>query len=323
MTAETPVPAVSVVLPTHNRAGPLRRAVGSVLEQSFSDLELIVVDDASSDETGQVVGAIADPRLRYVRLDRNVGAPAARNAGIAAARGRLIAFQDSDDEWMPGKLERQVAALQAGDAGDVAFCAFLRTDGRTARRVPGAGLRLGGGDLLPRLLGGNIVSTQTLLVPRDRLEEVGGFDERLGRFQDWDLAIRLATVARYHYVNDPLVVIHDTPGNITANDAAGAAALEIMLGSHAALYDRQPGAKASALRGLGHLHCLAGDMPAGRRQFLRSLAIRPLAPRTVMALMISLFGIAAYRLASTTRRGRRDAHADTPAALAASRPGEA
>ena len=98
-------PNVTVVLPTHDRAKLLRRAIDSVLSQDYQDLELIVVDDASTDDTQTVVQQFADQRIRYVRLADRQGATAARNAGISAARGEFIGFQDSDDEWLPGKLE--------------------------------------------------------------------------------------------------------------------------------------------------------------------------------------------------------------------------
>ena len=95
--------SVSVILPTYNRATLLSRSIGSVLVQTFEDLELIVVDDGSRDDTADVVKAIGDPRVRYVPLGRNRGLSAARNAGLAESRGEFLAFQDSDDEWHPEK----------------------------------------------------------------------------------------------------------------------------------------------------------------------------------------------------------------------------
>src|SRR5258707_14809733 len=104
---------VSVVLPTFNRGGTLLRSVRSVLNQSHRDLELIIVDDGSTDETHDIVDVISDSRLRYIKFDRNCGQSVARNTGIAASRADLIAFQDSDDVWLPRKLERQLSVLFA------------------------------------------------------------------------------------------------------------------------------------------------------------------------------------------------------------------
>src|SRR5215207_1289449 len=105
-------PAVSVVLPTYNRAPLLGRSIQSVLGQSYGDFELLVIDDGSTDGTDGVVAAFGDPRVRYVQLERNRGAGAARSVGIRMSRGRFLAFQDSDDEWLPSKLMKQMSAFE-------------------------------------------------------------------------------------------------------------------------------------------------------------------------------------------------------------------
>ena len=117
---------VSVIIPTYNRAHVLPRAIESVLKQTYTELELIVVDDASTDDTAAVMTAITDPRVRYVRKEHG-GAAAARNRGIAEAKGEFIAFQDSDDVWHSDKLEKQLAYLQA-ERADAVFCAFHRCE---------------------------------------------------------------------------------------------------------------------------------------------------------------------------------------------------
>ena len=104
-------PQVSVVLPTRNRAGTLRAAIASVLAQSFTDFELIVVDDGSTDDTQAVVDACHDARIRYIALERGIGAAAARNRGLGASHGSIIAFQDSDDVWRGERLRVQVDDL--------------------------------------------------------------------------------------------------------------------------------------------------------------------------------------------------------------------
>ena len=300
MTRAEPVPTVSVVLPTHNRASVLPRAMASVLDQSYADLELIIVDDASTDDTEQIVRSFDDPRIRFVRHERNRGAPAARNRGVRESRGRFIAFQDSDDDWLPGKLEKQMAALKASEGREVVYCAFIRSGGDGQRRVPDAQGPIEDGDILPRLLFENTVSTQTLLMTRERFEEIGGFDETLGRFQDWELAIRLATVARFHLVNEPLVTVHETAGSISSDDAAGAAAFRRILDKHRHLYRQHPDALSYALASLGHLECLAGDLAEGRRHLRQSLRMTPFARKTWIPLILSYLGSTAYRLAAAT-----------------------
>ena len=105
------VVAVSVILPVYNRSGSLADSMRSVLSQSYRDLELIVVDDASTEDLRPIVDSVNDPRVRYIRRERNGGASAARNTGLAAAQGRFIGFQDSDDLWLPNKLQLQMDLL--------------------------------------------------------------------------------------------------------------------------------------------------------------------------------------------------------------------
>ena len=119
-------PAVSVVLPTYNRASTLRRAVDSVLCQDFGDFELIVVDDGSRDQTASILSDIDDARLRVIRLPENRGQAHARNVGLDAASADLAAFQDSDDVWHPNKLSRQVAAIRAIPDASVVYSDMRR-----------------------------------------------------------------------------------------------------------------------------------------------------------------------------------------------------
>ncbi len=105
-------PKVSVILPTYNRAHLIKRAIQSVLDQTYQNFEIIVVDDGSTDNTEEQVRSFNNPKIRYIRYNENKGAAFARNAGIKASRGDYIAFQDSDDEWFPHKLQRQMEAFK-------------------------------------------------------------------------------------------------------------------------------------------------------------------------------------------------------------------
>ena len=117
--AVSDLPKVSVVIPTHDRAHLVGRAIRSVLAQTFQDFEIIVVDDCSVDNTKEVVQSLADSRIRYLRHEINRGGSAARNTGIGAARGEWIAFLDSDDEWLPKKLEKQLEMGYTTDLSNV------------------------------------------------------------------------------------------------------------------------------------------------------------------------------------------------------------
>jgi glycosyltransferase involved in cell wall biosynthesis len=131
------MPEVSVVIPTYNRAKVLSRAVKSVLNQGYRDFEIIVVDDGSTDNTEQVVGAFDKQQVKYVRHEKNMGPAAARNTGIGHANGKYIAFQDSDDEWFPQKLGRQVEILEtASDRVGGVYTGFWRIRNSSRKYEP-------------------------------------------------------------------------------------------------------------------------------------------------------------------------------------------
>lgn len=255
-----------MVIPAFNRSATISRAVTSVLSQSVSDLEVIVVDDASTDDTAAMLAAIDDSRLRIVRHERNQGACVARNTGLAAARAPLIAFQDSDDEWHAGKLEAQLPLFEKKRTSEIiVYCAFVRKTGEYAVQVPGARDRHRRGDLLPSLLHRNIVSTQTLIAPRNCLLEVGGFTPKLPRLQDWDLAIRLAQKYMFEFVDTPLVTVHTTPTSITNDRKAFLAACRLLLQEHSDLFSSAPDAEMRMRLRIANAAIQLGDLAVARQ----------------------------------------------------------
>lgn len=176
---------VSVILPTFNRAQLIGRAIESVLTQDHREIELIIVDDGSSDGTAAVIddARTRDPRIRYIRQE-NAGAPTARNRGVAQARGEWIAFQDSDDVWNQGFLS---AVLPLADENRVVFTSHsIVFRSGAVETVPPE--RVTSPDRVLRRT--NVVSTQTTLLPT-RLAKRHPFDTALARFQDWDLWLTL------------------------------------------------------------------------------------------------------------------------------------
>lgn len=216
---------ISVIIPTYNRARLLPRALQSVLNQTFSEIEVIVVDDASTDNTEQIVASMTDSRIWYVRLDHNSGACIARNIGIQAAHGKWIAFQDSDDEWLPDKLEKQFAQLQETGA-DVVFCAFKHygTDGEKQYTFPHAHVQPGR-ITYEQLLFENLVSTQTILGKRECFEQTP-FKPNFPRLQDWEMMLRMVQRYDVRYFNDVLVRLYEQPDSISRQPELALAALE-------------------------------------------------------------------------------------------------
>jgi glycosyltransferase involved in cell wall biosynthesis len=216
-------PKVSVVIPTYNRAEKVRKAVESVLAQSFTNREVIVVDDGSSDGTGKSLREAFGDRIRYY-FQPNQGVSVARNKGIEEARGDWIAFLDSDDLWVKEKLEWQLKALErfASECGacytDVGF--FNHSETLTMFQLAEDNYRhedeMGVNTEALRLLvkpggAGMVVCLSSLLARRDAMRELGGFDARLLYTQDSEFMFRLAMRTGFCYVNRPLVLFDRSP----------------------------------------------------------------------------------------------------------------
>ncbi|MBW1990739.1 MAG: glycosyltransferase family 2 protein [Deltaproteobacteria bacterium] len=180
---------VSVIIPTWNRAGWVTEAVSSVLAQTFRDFELLVVDDGSDDDTLEALAPFYR-RLKLLRRSRRRGVSAARNLGIAVARGQWLAFLDSDDLWLPDKLARQVAFLE--EHPHLLICQTEELWIRNGRRVnpPATHRKVGGHIFLPSLQR-CMVSPSAVMLHRRLLEEVGTFDEALPAAEDYDFWLRL------------------------------------------------------------------------------------------------------------------------------------
>lgn len=212
---ESRAPLVSVILPTYNRAALIEPAIRSVLDQTFADLELWVIDDGSTDDTHAVVHAIADERLRYHRLDRNRGQAVARNEGLRRARGEYLAFQDSDDRWTAGKLARSMETMGGARPGVAAvYCDMMRVwrDGRvTYHHSP----TLKRGRWIDPETGWYQVyrlGIQATLIRRRCLDAVGHFDEQLRHFEDMELFMRLSRAYDFLHLREPLVDYVQTAG---------------------------------------------------------------------------------------------------------------
>lgn len=203
-------PAVSVIIPTYNRAQLVTRAIRSALEQSFDDLEVLVVDDASTDNTIETVAGIADPRIRYLRQPFNQDVSAARNRGLRAAQGDFIAFLDSDDEWLPGKLEAQIARFrEAPDSVGLVYTGSITRfdDGKERVFLPEHR-----GDVFREILLKNITDagSASVMIRRNVVRVVGFFDERIPAMEDYDYWIRAARFYEFDFVDQPLVRYHES-----------------------------------------------------------------------------------------------------------------
>ncbi|MGD9365350.1 MAG: glycosyltransferase family A protein [Desulfobacteraceae bacterium] len=198
-----PYRVVSVILPTHNRYAYLGRAIDSVLSQTFQHYELIVVDDGSTDATPDLLSGYGD-QIKVIR-QRNQGVSAARNKGIRSASGEYIALLDSDDYWLPEKLEKQVTFFKAHP--DARICQTQEIWIRNGKRVnPKKRHQKYSGMIFEKTLPLCLVSPSAVMIRKTLFNEVGGFDEALPACEDYDLWLRIAWKYPVYLIEAPLIV---------------------------------------------------------------------------------------------------------------------
>lgn len=273
-------PTVSVVVPAHNRAGTIAAAIESVLGQSLADLEIIVVDDGSNDETGSIAREIAreEPRLRVLSHPSNRGAQAARNTGIRAAQGEWIAFLDSDDVYYPDSLEiRLTEARNAGLSVVHSDCDAIGSEGPMPSPI-----RPLQGDVYRDLLIGPGPAFPGMIVKKDLLNRIGLLDESVRSYQEWDTAIRLAALVPFGFVDKP-TFLYDrrTLGAISQDDLRTAIGYEKVVSKHwrEVLKVAGPRALAQHYRAVAGMRGEAGDRRGALRCAFLAQLIWPLSPR--------------------------------------------
>jgi glycosyltransferase involved in cell wall biosynthesis len=276
---------VSVIIPTRNRAGLVGRAIGSVLGQTYRNLEAIVIDDDSADETEQVVGGIDDSRIIYIRRRSSGGASGARNTGIAQARGDYIAFLDDDDEWLPQKLAKQVALLDAAPP-DVGMVYCWMDHFNSAGRLVGETHPTLRGHVFDKVLDRQrLGGCPTLLVRESVVRETGGFDEDLPRGNDGDFIRRVCLRYAVDVVPEVLVRVHVDHGpRISDLGREGfqeeVIACRVRLEKFGEQLRQRPAAHAAILRRLAIAQARLGERTAAWEAMLRAIRLHPGSART-------------------------------------------
>lgn len=208
-------PEVSVIIAAYNAQNYIGRAIESVLDQTVEDLELIVVDDGSTDRTPDVIHKFDDTRIRSF-CQSNAGQTVAKNRGIRESTGRYVGFCDADDYWHPQKLEKQLPVFERSPDIAVVYSSERSID-ESGAALPDRVEARRRGDVLDALFVDNFIPFGTALVRRDRLTEVGGFDESLRMGIDWDLWLRIAARYRFDYVPDDLYIYRKWAGQMSTN----------------------------------------------------------------------------------------------------------
>lgn len=290
-------PQLSFIIPTHNRPAMLATATDSVLAQTLTQWELIIVDDGSSPETAEFIATLSDPRIRSCRHESPKGAAAARNTGLEKARADYVAFLDDDDALEPEYAQRMLAVFEEHQAEiDFAWPALMETDLQTGSRKPcqqATCLIKSGNGPEDDFAAAAYTRTTGMVFRRAALNRAGGFDETLAVSEDRDLVFRLlGTGSGCASVREPLVrfLIHSGPRLSTSDDLAQQANCDRVVASrHEDLISAHPKLASRVLNLLARRQKDAGQRKESRHTLRQLIAIRPTDLRAHKRLLKSLF----------------------------------
>ncbi|MCK4325602.1 glycosyltransferase family 2 protein [bacterium] len=292
-------PEVSVIVPTYNREHLIGSAIQSVLNQTYQDFEIIIVDDGSTDNTEEVVKSFNDERIQYIRHRENWGAPAARNTGIRVARGEYIAFQDSDDEWLPEKLEKQIKIFKnvSPEVGVVYTDLWIMGKDGKKKYFHSPKIMPEDGIVYKKILNYKVgsISDGSAMIRRNCLDKVGVFDERMPRLQDLEFFIRLSKHYLFYHINESLVNCFWIGERISSDDKALIAAMELILEKNFQDLKKERKLLAEHLSYIGSVLCGKGQMNLGRSYILQAIKVYPLDVKLPLAVFVSLLGPKIYK----------------------------
>lgn len=289
-------PLVSVILPTFNRALTLPRAIDSVLNQTYKNLELIIIDDGSTDNTLELLKNYqkVDKRVKVIFNKQNLGAPLSRNKGIKASNGDYIAFQDSDDEWLQDKLITEMGILlKIPDVGLVYSLPVINKKRFDLVNVKKPVL-FSSSTIQQKLLYANVIDIH-VVVKKQFLLRAGLFDIDLPRFQDWELWLRLSSYATFACTNQRMFISYLSRDSIsTSSWNHFIQATNIILTKHQILFNNYPQAYAKRLLLLGDAYLRAGKSKKGLELINKSLSVSFQIKALLVWAVIKLFGIKQY-----------------------------
>jgi glycosyltransferase involved in cell wall biosynthesis len=289
------MPKASVIIPTHNRAEFLRSAISSVLKQTYQDFEIIVVDDASDDNTHEVVTSFDGRDIKYLRHEVNKGDAGSRNTGIVNSTGRYVAFLDDDDEWLPEKLQAQVELLETSPEKVGGVYTGLFKVNKATGKILGINIPEKRGELFQEMFIDSPIVTSCVVLRRQCFEKVGLFDERIPYNNDYDMWIRIAEQFHFEYINEPLVVYHIHERKLTTNPTLVLRGHELVFQKYKTFIVSNRKSYSRLCYSLGILYCLVGHREKSRKAFFRSIELFPLEIKYYLALLFSFLGPAALR----------------------------
>ncbi|XOB40746.1 MAG: glycosyltransferase family 2 protein [Candidatus Nealsonbacteria bacterium] len=291
-----PLKKISVIIPSYNSGKFLNGAIESVVKQTYKNLE-IIINDGSTDNTEEVLKGFNNKRIKYIRLKENSGGSAVpRNAGLKATKGKYIAFLDSDDEWLPEKLEKQLDLFKKSVFGkQLGFVAchaiIIKDDKRFIHKIPNYR-----GNIIEEILSSCFVfSASSVLLKREVIISER-FDKNFKFAPDWDTWIRIAREYDFDFVSEPLFkyYIHKNNFMRSLKGLSKVRGLKYILEKYQEVYKKHPRVHSVRLRDLGTAYLLNGDLKTARKSFIRAITT-PLYLRSCINFIVSLFGYSLYK----------------------------
>ncbi len=297
-------PTVSVIIPTYNRAHVVDQAIQSVLQQTYQDFEIIIVDDASTDDTKAVVKGFVDPRIRYLHHQQNHGAPRARNSGAEIARGEYLAFLDSDDLWYPEFLERQLGLLSALPPTVGMSCCNMTQKIGESYKVVGPGMRSLTFD--ENLIHADGICASSFVIRKEAFQSIEGFDVQFSSFQDFDFLLRMASKYQIVSIGDALFEYRLGDDSISRNMVSKARGF----GRIMSIYKHdilRLGLMHRYLFRLGQYQVLSGKLLGGWQIWAEALQYNAMDTKIWKHFLLTLGGVGLYKrvLQSHNRRIER------------------
>ena len=291
------MPQVSAIITTFNRANFLEKAIKSVLGQTYSDFELLILDNSSIDDTQNVVKSFIDDRIRYIR-HQPLNIAQARNLGVKEAKGEYVAFLDDDDEWLPNKLKAQLEVFKEGDESlGLVYGGFIwmaETGEDIKKHIPK--LR---GAILPDLLTQRDAFTGSASNPmlrKSAVEGLGGYNEEVLTGEDWELYLRLSEEYQVDFTEEPVVKIRHHSGARLGDKLKSAAELELMvMDRYREIFEKNQKLKSFYFQKIGGKFYRSGEVKKGKDYIARAIKIYPANFSAYGQYILSFFGQIFYR----------------------------
>jgi len=290
------MPAVSVIIPTYNRADILPRAINSILGQTYRDLDIIIIDDGSSEDIQSILQSIESGKITLIKHTENRGIAASRNAGIRASDSKYIALLDNDDEWLPEKLEKQIKLLNTAPAKTaISDTGFINIIKNKEYFVPAFEQRNKNGNIYRNIISKHFILPSTILIKRECFLSTGMLDENIPVFDDWDYFFRILKEYGIKSINEPLIRRHHHNDNVSSKIDIVLTGYSRLVEKHYTEISRDHRLLSICYLKLGHMSCFQGESKKGREYLAKSIRTNHLEWRSYIAYLLSLSGEKFYR----------------------------